>query len=184
MSVSVNENSIETILHYLFDETDVDYKISDKQIILSRKADKNNTITSQQGKTITGTVIDAAGIPVIGANVIIKGTTNGTVTDLDGKFSLKVSEGDVLEISFIGYLPYEIKVGSSNQYSATLKEDSQKLDEVVVVSYGTQKKRELTGAVSTMKADDFADLPVAQLSQKVQGQIPGVQVVQQSGIPG
>ncbi|MCS2894095.1 TonB-dependent receptor [Parabacteroides faecis] len=184
VSVSVNGNSIETILHYLFDGTDVDYKVSNRQIILSRKEDTTNTITGQHGKIITGTVIDATGYPVIGANVVIKGTTNGTVTDADGKFSLQVSEGDILEVSFIGYLSFETKVSSANQYSVTLKEDSQKLDEIVVVSYGTQKKRELTGAVSTMKADDFADVPVAQLSQKVQGQIPGVQVVQQSGIPG
>lgn len=140
VSVSVNGNSIETILHYLFDGTDVDYKVSNRQIILSRKEDTTNTITGQHGKIITGTVIDATGYPVIGANVVIKGTTNGTVTDADGKFSLQVSEGDILEVSFIGYLSFETKVSSANQYSVTLKEDSQKLDEIVVVSYGTQKK--------------------------------------------
>ena len=113
VSVSVNGNSIETILHYLFDGTDVDYKVSNRQIILSRKEDTTNTITGQHGKIITGTVIDATGYPVIGANVVIKGTTNGTVTDADGKFSLQVSEGDILEVSFIGYLSYETKVSLS-----------------------------------------------------------------------
>lgn len=184
VSVSINENSVESVLHKLFDGTDVDYKVNDRQIVLSLKTLNTNSGIDQQVKKITGTVVDVTGTPVIGANVVVKGTTNGTITDVDGKFSLEVSVGDVLDVSYIGYLSYEAKVINSNQYTITLKEDTQKLDEVVIVSYGTQKKRELTGAVSTMKADDFADVPVAQLSQKVQGQIPGVQVVQQSGIPG
>ena len=104
---------------------------------------------TQQTKTVTGTVIDAAGIPVIGANVLVKGTTNGTITDIDGNFTLEVSSGDVLEISYIGYVTQELPVGNKSQFNVTLAEDTQALDEVVVVGYGTMRKSDVTGSIST-----------------------------------
>lgn len=100
-----------------------------------------------QSKTVTGVVLDAANIPVIGANVIVKGTTNGTVTDMDGRFSLQnVPENAVLQVSYIGYLDQEIPVSGKSTVQVLLKEDTQKLDEVVVVGYGVQKKANLTGS--------------------------------------
>lgn len=185
VSVSVNDNSVESVLHNLFDGTDVDYKVNDKQIVLSLKT-LNSGLSSvkQQTKHITGTVVDAAGIPIIGANVMIKGTTNGTVTDLDGRFSLEASDNEILEVSYIGYSNYETQIGNKTTFTITLKEDLKTLDEVVVVAYGTQNKRSVTGAMETVKFDKLSELPVAQFSQKMQGQVTGVQVSQGSGKPG
>lgn len=100
-------------------------------------------MVTQQTKKVTGTIIDASGTPIIGANVMVKGTTSGTITDINGHFSLDVSENSLLEVSYIGYITQSIRVGSQKELSITLKEDSKALEEVVVVGYGTQKKRKL-----------------------------------------
>ena len=185
VSVSVNENSVESVLHRLFDGTDIDYKVNDKQIVLSLKTLKMNLPgIDQQKKNITGTVVDATGLPIIGANVMIKGTTNGTVTDVEGRFSLETSDDAILEVSYIGYTSYEAPVGNKSSFTITLKEDLKTLDEVVVVAYGTQNKRSVTGSMETVKLDDLSELPVGQFSQKMQGQVTGVQISQGSGRPG
>ncbi len=97
-------------------------------------------VKQQTGKKVTGTVLDQNGEPVIGANVVEKGTTNGTITDVDGKFSLEVSNNAILLVSYIGYNPIEIQTGKDSVLRVVMKEDTQALDEVVVVAYGTQKK--------------------------------------------
>lgn len=129
-----------------------------------------------QQLTITGTVTDKGlGDPVIGATILVQGTTNGTVTDMDGKFSLDVSKGDILHISYIGYQPQTIKVdGVQKVYTIQLGEDTQALDEVVVVGFGTQKKVNLTGAVSTVDTKALESRPVAQVGQALQGVVPGL----------
>ncbi|UVR02434.1 carboxypeptidase-like regulatory domain-containing protein [Parabacteroides distasonis] len=99
----------------------------------------------QNTRQIIGTVIDAAGMPIIGANVMVKGTTNGTITDIDGKFTLEVPKGAILQVSYIGYMNQEIPVGNKSVLSISLQEDTQKLDEVVVIGYGTMKKSDITG---------------------------------------
>ena len=102
----------------------------------------------QQGKKVTGMVVDGAGEPVIGANVVVKGTTNGTITDFDGNYSLEgVSANDILVVSYIGYLSQEIPVENQSSIKVTLKEDTQTLDEVVVVGYGTMRKSDVTGSI-------------------------------------
>lgn len=119
----------------------------------------------QQQENCNGVVTDATGESVIGASVMIKGTTVGTVTDLDGRFTLPgVKVGDVIQISFIGYVTQEIK-WNGKPMSVTLKEDSQALEEVVVVGYGTQKKVNLTGAVAMTEGDMLEDRPIANLAQ-------------------
>ena len=120
----------------------------------------------QQGKKVTGVVVDGTGEPVIGANVVVKGTTNGTITDFDGNYTIEgVSANDVLVVSYIGYLSQEIPVGSQSAINVTLKEDTQTLDEVVVVGYGVSRKKDLTGAVSVLKIDDLKDTPVSSVDQ-------------------
>lgn len=99
----------------------------------------------QNTRQITGTVIDATGMPIIGANVMVKGTTNGTITDIDGKFTLEVAKDAILQVSYIGYMNQEIPVGNKSVLSISLQEDTQKLDEVVVIGYGTMKKSDITG---------------------------------------
>ena len=137
----------------------------------------------QQSKKITGTVSDAMG-PVIGASVVVKGTSNGVATDFDGKFSLNVNPGQTLVISYIGYITKEVKVDSKTSYSITLEEDKKMLDEVVVVGYGTMKKSDLAGASFTMDEKALKNANVTNIDQAFAGRVTGVTAVQTSGAPG
>ena len=137
----------------------------------------------QATKKITGNVVDAMG-PVIGASVVEKGTTNGTVTDLDGNFSLNVSEGATIVVSFIGFETQEIKVGNQTSFNITMKDDNAVLEEVVVIGYGVQKKKLVTGATVQVKGEDIAKLNTTSALAAMQSQSPGVQIVQSSGQAG
>lgn len=131
------------VLKRLFEQEEIQYEITENKLILINPIEKNTNISpkvSQQGRRITGVVKDLLGEPIIGANVVEKGTTNGTVTDLDGRFSLDVLGHNILEISYIGYTPQELKITDKSVYDIVLTEDTEMLDEVVVVGYGTQKK--------------------------------------------
>lgn len=139
--------------------------------------------TVQQAKKVTGTVTDAYG-PVIGANVLEKGTTNGVITDIDGNFTLDVQPGATLVISFIGYTPQEIVVGDQTTIKVQLKEDTEVLDEVVVVGYGVQKKKLVTGATVQVKGDKLASLNTTSALSAMQSMTPGVNITQSSGQPG
>lgn len=142
------------------------------------------TIT-QQKKAINGVVFDGGlNEPLIGANVVVKGTTNGTVTDLDGKFTLEAAPNDILVISSIGFKSLEIKASDAAKGKITLQEDTQALDEVVVVGYGVQKKANLTGSVAQISAEAIESRSVASVSAALAGQIPGVTAIQSSGAPG
>ena len=136
-----------------------------------------------QTKSVSGTVVDNAG-PVAGASVIEKGTRNGAVTDLDGKWTLKVSPGETIVVSSIGYKDVEIVVGSQNVYNVTLEEDRQLLDEVVVVGYGTMKRSDLSGSSVSMSEESIKGSIVSSLDQTLQGRAAGVTAVQTSGAPG
>lgn len=137
----------------------------------------------QATKKITGTVVDAEG-PVIGASVIEKGTSNGVVTDFDGNFTLNVKPGATIVISYIGYKTQEIAVGNRSSFSVNLKEDDSVLEEVVVIGYGVQKKKLVTGATVQVKGDDIAKLNTTNALAAMQSQSPGVQIVQSSGQAG
>jgi len=141
------------------------------------------TIMQQQNLKVSGVVTDEAGEPLIGVSVLVKGTTLGNITDLNGQFSLDVPEGSILEISYIGYKTQSIKA-QREPMNIVLKEDAQKLDEVVVVGFGTQKKVNLTGSVSAVTGDDISKRPVANAAILLQGQIPGLRVNQGLGQPG
>lgn len=141
------------------------------------------TIMQQQNLKVGGVVTDEAGEPLIGVSVLVKGTTLGNITDLNGRFSLDVPEGSILEISYIGYKTQSIKA-QREPMNIVLKEDAQKLDEVVVVGFGTQKKVNLTGSVSAVTGDDISKRPVANAAILLQGQIPGLRVNQGLGQPG
>ena len=137
---------------------------------------------NQQKQTVKGTVKDANGEPIIGASVKVKGSTGGTVTDIDGNFTLDVPAGAELEVSSIGYLKQIVKAKAN--VAIVLKDDSQTLDELVVVGYGVQKKENLTGAVASMNAEKLATRPVSSLSSALAGEMAGVTAVQTSGAPG
>ena len=137
----------------------------------------------QASKKITGTVVDAQG-PVIGASVVEKGTTNGTVTDFDGNFSLSVKTGATIVVSFIGYETQEIKVGNQDNIQITMKDDNAVLEEVVVVGYGVQKKKLVTGATVQVKGEDIAKLNTTNALTAMQASTPGVNITQSSSQPG
>lgn len=142
-------------------------------------------ILNAQTVKISGTVVDELSEPVIGANVSVKGTTNGIITDLNGQFSLDISgDNAVLVISSIGYAKQEIRVGSQRIFNIELKEDLQLLDEVVVVGYGVQKKVNLTGAVATVNASELTSRIAPNTSSLLQGRVPGLQITQNSSMPG
>lgn len=139
---------------------------------------------AQQTKAVTGTIVDQAGEPIIGANILEKGTTNGVITDIDGKFSLHVGNNATLVISFIGYKSQEIVVGNQRNIKVTLKEDTETLDEVVVVGYGVQKKKLVTGATVQVKGENLEKLNTTNPLGAMQSQTPGVNIVAASGQPG
>ena len=126
--------------------------------------------------TVKGIVKDTTGEPVIGANVVVKGTTNGTVTDIDGNFSIEADPKSVLNISYIGYLSKEIVVGNQKTINVVLLEDTKTLDEVVVIGYGTQKKADLTGSVANVSTDDLNTQSNTTIGQALQGKIAGVDI--------
>ena len=134
---------------------------------------------------ITGTVNDASGEPMIGVNVSVKGSGSGSITDLDGKFSIhSVGEKDVLVVSYIGYITQNITVGKQSSFLITLKEDAQSLDEVVVVGYGVQKKRDLSGAISSVKSKDITAIPTTNALEALQGKVAGLDLTSTSGKAG
>lgn len=138
--------------------------------------------STQQNRKITGTVVDQAGEPVIGANVVQKGTTNGTITDVDGRFTLECPAGCQLTISFIGY--QQLLVKAADGMKAVMKEDSKTLDEVVVVGYGFVKKSDLTGSVAQVKSEELLKNSPVSLEKGLQGRLTGVNVVSNDGAPG
>ena len=181
VSIKANNETVAKVLDRMFAGTDIVYAVQGNNILLMHKS---TTPQQEEKKIISGTILDAAGIPVIGANVIVKGTTNGTITDMDGKFSLEVTADAVLEISYIGYSTQTILVGNQTNFNVTLQEDSETLDELVVVGYGTMKKKDLTGAMSALKGDDLASRRTTQLSTALQGATSGVLVTRDNSAPG
>ena len=184
VSVDVNEESVNDVLKKVLKNTDLTYNIEGINIILRRRSEKHSLQVIQQVHKITGTVVDKAGLPVIGANVIVKGTTNGTVTDVEGRFSLEIPENAVLLVSYIGYVEREMQVGDESALSIILQEDTQALEEVVVVGYGTQKKINLTGAVESISSDVIEDRPIKSVADALQGTALGVTVTSAAGQPG
>ena len=138
----------------------------------------------QNSVKITGKVVDVQGEPVIGATVMEKGTTNGIITDVDGNFTLNVSPNRKLQVSYVGYQTQEITIGSNRTLRITLKEDSELLDEVVVVGYGTMKKSDLTGAVSSVSTQDLMRSGRTDAVGAMQGALPGVQIQRSNNKPG
>ena len=189
VSISTKNENVFKILDRLFAGTDVVYSVLDKKIILTKKgvSDQNELASvfeiDQTKHPISGKVLDSNGDPIIGANVLEKGTTNGTITDYDGNFSLEVRSNATLEVSFVGYKTQQIGVSGKNSLNITLAEDSEALDEVVVIGYGMMKKKDLTGAVSSVSGEKITAKNTPQLSSQLQGQIAGVQITRSSSDP-
>ena len=142
------------------------------------------TVYAQQYDLIKGQVTDESGAPIIGVGVVVKGTSQGTITDLDGNYAISVSEGQVLVFSSIGYVEQEVTVGISNQINVVLKTDNELLDEVVVVGYGVQKKVNLTGSVSVVESEDLVGRTSSNTSNLLVGVVPNMNVTNDNGRPG
>lgn len=190
ISVRANNESVEKILHSVLSMRNVSFELKNNRIIVYKSDNGAKRILGavpvpQQTVKITGKVLDAVTKePVIGANVLVKGTTNGTSTDYDGNFTLEVPQGAQLEVSYIGYLKSQAKATAGAPMTLYLNEDTQRLDEVVVVGYGTQKKESLTGAMQVVKQEKLLDATSPSAENLLSGKAPGVYVNSGSGQPG
>ena len=164
-------NNVKDILEQLLEGTNCSVTFSNGHIIISKKAP-----ASSKTKKVTGVVKDEKGEPVIGANVVEKGTTNGIITDIDGNFELNVVSSSVLEISYIGYISQEIKVGNDDQFRIRLVEDTQNLDEVVVVGYGMSRKRDIVSAMANVKGKTFSSASTSNVQDILQGKVAGLDI--------
>lgn len=180
VNATVSNLDLPEALQGLLKNTGYSYSIEGKHIVVSTQAAK------QPGKRnkVSGKVNDASGEPVVGANVVEKGTTNGTITDLNGSFSLDIPAKSTLIISYIGYTPREVEVGNQLTFNVKLAEDTEMLDEVVVVGYGTQKKSDVTTAVASVSSDNLKNRAAVNFGEAMAGQVPGVMVQQTNGAPG
>lgn len=194
ISVKVGDKNIEETLQDVFKNTDIQYVIHDRHIMLYPKAktdeESEEPIIDQppleDQRSVSGIVYDDTGITLPGATVLIQGTTGGTITELDGTFSLpNVPEGAILEVSFVGMGAIEVPVEAGDQYlEIVLEEESTNLDEVVVVGYGTKKKRDVIGSVSTLETKDIVDRATSNFEVALQGMASGVSVQSTNGVPG
>ena len=182
VTVNFKDKTVPEVLDELFAKENIHYVINDKHIALYKGNDKQ--VVLQAKKDIKGVVTDKNGEPIPGANIIEKGNpTNGTITDVDGNYTLSVFGNSVLVVSYIGYNRIEIQVKNRSVVDITLSEDTQALEEVVVVGYSTQKKVNLTGSVSTVNFESMSSRPVTDASQALSGASPGLQIMQSSGQP-
>jgi TonB-linked SusC/RagA family outer membrane protein len=185
VTVRAENKTVPEVLTEATKGTGLAYTVNNKHILIAKKSNLESQQTGQTGKHITGTVTDAAGEPIIGASITIKGTTNGNVTDFDGKFTLEVPDNAVLQVSYIGYITQDVPVGNQTNLNITLLENNQELEEVVVIGFGTQKKVNLVGAVAAVKVGEtLASRSVSNVSSGLQGLLPGLAVSQNSGMAG
>ena len=183
-SVNVENQPVESVLKQLFAKTSIAWQIKEGNVIVLTSKKTADMNVSAEEKRITGKVVDPAGEPIIGANVILEGSNTGTITDVNGNFTLNVPENGTLKFTYIGYNDQFIPIKGKTQFNIKMSDKAEALDEVVVVGYGTQKKVNLTGSVSSVSTEQLTNRHVGQTSLALQGLIPGVAIVQRSGQPG
>lgn len=183
VTVDANGKEINEVLDEVFAGQGISYEINDRQVVLKKNTTSSNLI-KKNSKTIKGIVRDQNGETIIGVNVMVKGTTNGVITDIMGEYQIKASEGDVLTFSYIGYKSQEITIGKDNTINITLQEDTEVLEEVVVTAFGTgQKKETMVGSIQQVRPSELK-VPSSSLSTSFAGRMAGVVAVQRSGQPG
>lgn len=182
VTVNVKERPVAEVLNDILEDTNISYTIVNNQIILSVAEQKQ----VQQNKTIVkGIITDAkSGESLIGVSVTEKGTSNGTMTDIDGNYSIDITTGAILVFKYIGFIPQEVKITSQKVLNIQLSEDTRALEEVIVVGYTTQKKADLTGAVASVRMEALNDIASTGISDALQGRMSGVTILQNSGAPG
>ena len=184
VDISVTNESVDRVLDKVLAQTGNEYTFVNGQIIITKK--KAEEIRQQQPRrVVTGLIVDENGIPVIGAGIVVDGTATGTVSDLDGKFQLNVpAEKNNLTISYLGYQTQQVSILNRNSVDIKLVPEDLGLEEVVVIGYGTVKKRDLTGAVASVKSDDIVQIPTSNALEAIQGRVPGMDIVRTSGSAG
>lgn len=171
------DKTVQQVIEDLLKGTSYTYEVKGEQIVIVPQPTSDKT-------TITGCVVDDKGEGIIGASIMVKGTTNGIVTDSEGKFSLSIPVGSTIEVSYIGFKSKSVVVKNGKPITIMLSEDAKLLDELVITAYGTQTRRNVTGSMQTIDFADLQNIPAGQFTQKMQGQIAGVQVNQGTGVPG
>ena len=181
VTVNLTNTPLEQALRQLFNGTGISYKMAENNVIVLSVEEKKST-----ARTVRGVVLDKSNNdPIIGASVVVKGTTQGTITDYDGNFSIEAAPGQYLQVSYLGYQTYELRVTpNSDTYRVALTESTSQLDEVVVVGYGAQKKVNLTGAVSVVDQKDIVGRPTANMATALQGADPALNITMSAGGPG
>lgn len=180
VNIDVRQAELGSVLKKVLNKNKIGYEVMGRQIIL-KQLPVGNPGSHSKTKKITGIVKDNNNEPIIGANVVEKGTTNGIITDMDGRFALEIPEDAVIRISYIGYNTQDLSVMNKTVLAVILTEDSKALEEVVVVGYGTQKKVNLTGSVSAISSADIKDRVQTNVLSAVQGTVPGVTVISRPG---
>ena len=184
VNVNANNETVDKVLTNVFKNTNINYKVVDRQIVLMNKDAQYSAINQQAKKQIRGTILDEAGEPVIGASIVERGTTNGVITDINGAFSISITENAELQITYIGYVMQVVKTAGLTMLNIVMKEDTQALDEVVVIGYGTMRKSDLTGATASIKSDVLEMRTVTSVNQALSGKVSGVNIATNSGRPG
>lgn len=182
LNLDYRNTVLSTILSEISKQTNLSFNRTDNTISVSKNA--RATQSTQPSRSISGTVVDEFGDPAIGVNIVVKGTATGTVTDMNGQFALQAKGGDVLQISYIGYASSEVRVDSKNVYNVKLQVDSQNLEEIVVVGYGTMKKKDLMGAASVLSGDNLATNSNISVGGALQGKMSGMSILSNGGFPG
>lgn len=183
VSISVSDKKIDTVLDELFSKTDLDYTKNGRQITIT-EAKNVQGVQQQSTVTIKGSVKDVNGEGLIGASVAVKGSATGTITDIDGNFMLDVPSNSTVVVSYIGYLSQELSVKGRKTINVVLKEDTQTLEEVVVIGYGTQRKSDLTGGLVSVGKEELNMVQSSNLMDRLAGQIPGLNVTTGDATPG
>lgn len=179
ITVAAENEPVVSILNKILPSRNLEYVQTGNNIAIKSKPQGSN-----RSKKVKGVVVDATKEPIIGANVVIKGTSTGLITDLDGQFEIEIPDNGVLQVSYIGFTMQEIPVSGKDFVSVLLKEDSQALDEVVVVGYGSVKKSNLTGALSSVKMDDVPQVATASVANLLSGRVSGLSIRQNTAAPG
>jgi len=189
VSINVKDKPLSDVLNEFFMDTNVTYVVKDDLIVLKLKSDeanpKNQEVGQPQQIKVSGAVTDIEGVPIAGVTIIEKGTNNGVVSDFDGNYSINVTNKEsVLVFAYLGFKRKEVKVAGQTTIAVSLEEDTNQLDEVVIVGYGTQKKANLTGAVAQVGGEELDNRPVVNATQALQGLVPGLNITQSGAMGG
>lgn len=186
VTINVQDETVRNVLTKVLQDQNLSFELIGNHIVIAREGSFDSNLRkmaiSQQGKRVSGRIKDEQGEPIIGANISVKGSATGSISDIDGQFSLEVPDNAVLLISYVGYSPREIPVKDKTFIEVILSEDSESLEEVVVIGYGVMKKSDLTGAVSSVKGDKIASIASNDITDILQGKVAGMDIVSASRV--